>query len=264
MSHAPRTVPAEELAIPRHSGWRRLPAVAAAVGVVGIAVTMLLGRGEPALFFSWLVAILFFLSIALGALFFVLVHHATKAGWGVVVRRLAENVAATIPVLFVLFAVPVYFGMHDLYHWSDAEAVAHDHLLQGKQGYLNPAFFWTRAVVFFGLWSLLALWFRGASRRQDVSGDEALSRRMTRWSYPALIAFAVSVTFASFDWIMSLDPHWYSTIFGVYFFAGSVVGGFAALALLALALTRSGFLRQAVTADHFHDLGKLLFTFMVF
>lgn len=257
-------MPVEELAIPAGSAWRRLPLVGAIVGVVGIAASALLGRGEPAFYFSWLVAVLFWLTFAIGSLFFVLVHHATKAGWGIVVRRLAENVAATIPLLFVLFALPVFFGMRDLYHWADPEAVAHDHILQGKQAYLNPGFFWLRAILYFALWSGLALWFRGTSRRQDATGDQELSRRMIRASYPALIVFALSVTFAAFDWIMSLDPHWYSTIFGVVFFAGCVICAFAGLTVLALALTRSGYLRHSITVEHFHDLGKLLFTFMIF
>ena len=264
MSHAPRTVSMDELEIPARSAWRRLPLLAGAVGALGIAASALLGRGEPGFYFSWLVAVLFWLSIAIGSLFFVLVHHATKAGWGVVVRRLAENVAATIPLFFVLFAVPVYLGMQDLYHWAEPDAAAHDHVLQGKQAYLNPGFFWLRALLYFVLWSGLALWFRQTSRRQDRTGDHELSRRMSRASYPSLIVFALTVTFAAFDWIMSLEPHWYSTIFGVYFFAGCVMASFGGLTLLALALTRSGYLRNSITVEHFHDLGKLLFTFMVF
>jgi hypothetical protein len=264
LSHAARTVSMDELEIPERSGWRRLPWIAATVGVVGVAASVLSGGGEPGFYFAWLVAVLFWLSVAIGSLFFVLVHHATKAGWGIVVRRLAENVAATIPLFAVLFAVPVYFGMQDLYHWAEPGAAAHDHLLQGKQPYLNTGFFWLRSLLYFVVWSGLALWFRHSSRQQDRTGDHGLTRRMVRASYPSLILFALTVTFAAFDWIMSLEPHWYSTIFGVYFFAGCVVACFGGLTLLALALTRSGLLRNSITVEHFHDLGKLLFTFMVF
>jgi hypothetical protein len=257
-------VHARQLEIPAESRWARLPLAGTVIGALGIAASALLGRNDPAQFyFSWLVAFLFFLSIALGGLFFVLVHHATKSQWGVVVRRLGENAMATLP-LFVLLFIPVALGLHHLYSWSNPEVVSADPLLSGKQAFLNPTFFWIRTGIYFAVWSILALAYRRASRRQDATGEERLSRRMIFWSGPSIILFALTVTFASFDWIMSLDPHWYSTIFGVYFFSGSLVAIFAFLILTAASLERAGYLQSVVTDEHFHDLGKLLFAFMVF
>lgn len=268
MAHGPRIVHLDQLVIRPGSGWARLPLIAGVVGVVFTAASIMLAMGSKEstkqFFHSWLVAVVFFLCIGLGCLFFVLIHHATKAGWGVVVRRLAENLACTVPVLAVLFIPVVALGMYDLFHWTHADAVAHDRLLQVKAPWLNETGFWIRTVIYFVVWSGLALYFRNASRRQDDSGDEALSRRMARFSPVAVALFAVTLTFAGFDWLMSLEPHWYSTMFGVYFFAGTVVSAFAALTVLTLAFERSGHFRGVVTGEHFHDLGKLLFAFTVF
>ncbi len=268
MSHGPRIVHLDQLVIRPGSAWARLPLIAGGLGVVftAVSVVMAMGSEENAkqFFHSWLVAVVFFLGIALGSLFFILIHHATKAGWGVVVRRLAENLACAVPLLAVLFIPIAVFGMHDLFHWTHSDAVAHDRLLQLKEPWLNQSFFWLRAVVYFGVWIGLALFFRNSSRRQDASGDEALSRRMARFSPPAIALFAVTLTFAGFDWLMSLDPHWYSTMFGVYFFAGTIVAAFAALTVLTLALDFAGYLRGVITGEHLHDLGKLLFAFTVF
>ncbi len=268
MSHGPRIIHLDQLVIRPGSTWARLPLIAGAVGVLGTAASVLLAMGSEEnakqFFHSWLVAVVFFLGIALGSLFFILIHHATKAGWGVVVRRLAENLACAVPLLAVLFIPIAVFGMHDLFHWTHSDAVAHDRLLQLKEPWLNQSFFWLRAVVYFGVWIGLALFFRNSSRRQDASGDEALSRRMARFSPPAIALFALTLTFAGFDWLMSLDPHWYSTMFGVYFFAGTIVAAFAALTVLTLALDFAGYLRGVITGEHLHDLGKLLFAFTVF
>ncbi len=268
MAHGPRIIHLDQLVIRPGSAWARLPLIAGLVGVVFTALSIVLAMGSKEstkqFFHSWLVAVVFFLCIGLGCLFFVLIHHATKAGWGVVVRRLAENLACTVPVLAVLFVPVVALGMYDLFHWTHADAVAHDRLLQVKEPWLNETGFWIRTVIYFAVWSGLALYFRNASRRQDDSGDEALSRRMARFSPVAVALFAVTLTFAGFDWLMSLEPHWYSTMFGVYFFAGTVVSAFAALTVLTLAFERSGHFRGVVTGEHFHDLGKLLFAFTVF
>jgi len=264
MNHGAKRIQPEEFLLPPGSRWQRLPVVFGMLGVIGVSVSFTLRGANPVQFYySWLVAFLFFLSITLGAIFFVMAHFAAKAAWGVVVRRLAENVAATAPLYLLLF-VPVLLGLPQLYHWADPEHVAHDAVLQGKAGWLNPGFFQLRSVIYLVAWSLLAWMFLTLSRRQDGSGRPELSRRMIALAGPGLILFALTVTFASFDWIMSLSPHWYSTIFGVYYFAGALVGSFAALILLSAALTRSGILQQVITVEHFHDLGKLLYAFTVF
>lgn len=266
-SHGPAVLRAASLWLPAEHSWRRLPAIGLVLAVVGLGGSLALGLASEAarrqLWHSWLVGALFALSVALGGLFFVLVQHATQAGWSVVVRRIAENAMATLPFLGLLF-VPLLFGMGDLFHWSHAEAVKLDPLLLHKQPYLNVRFFVIRTVAYFVIWSALALWFGRLSRLQDVTGDHELTRRMRRASPVALLLFALSVTFFAFDWLMSLSPEWYSTIFGLYFFAGSAMAFFAFLALVVIAARRTGLLAGVVSAEHQHDIAKLLFTFVAF
>jgi hypothetical protein len=266
MSHAAAVaLSREDVTLPATSPWAKLPMGGTAVAIVGLLLCLAFGRGEAArqLYFSWLVAFVFFFSIAIGCLYFVLIHQATQAGWGVVVRRFAENAAATLP-LFALLFLPIAFGLQELYPWARQELVDADHLLQHKQPYLNAGFFFIRAAVAFLVWSGLAWWFLGMSRSQDEHADTSVSARMRRWSAPALIPLALLHTMTSFDWLMSLDPHWYSTIFGVYVFSGSFMAAFAFLALVPIGLQKAGLLRETVTTEHFHDLGKLLFAFTVF
>ncbi len=255
---------AEQVTIPPGHPWNRIPAIGALVGAVGILASAALGAGDPRqLFFSWLVSFLFFLSLALGSTYFVLIHWAMQGAWGVVVRRIAENVMAMFP-LFALLFLPVLFGMMQLYPWSVEGAAAKDHLLQWKEPFLNPRWFVVRAAVYFASWSLVAwVWDRG-SRALDATGDMAIATRLRRYSGPAIVLVGLTQTFAAFDWIMSLEPKWYSTILGVYYFSGSLVSSFALLALLAVAAERAGFLRGIVTSEHLHDLGKLLFAFTAF
>jgi hypothetical protein len=227
-------------------------------------VSALVGAGSPAQFFhSYLVSFLFFLSLALGGLFFVLLHFLTRAGWSVVVRRAAEQVAATLPLFLILF-LPLLLGLEHLYKWTRPEAIAADPLLAHKTPWLESSFFTGRSLLYLALWGFLGWWYYRQSRRQDQMGAHAITRRMQTVSGPAMILFAVTVTLASFDWVVSLDAHWYSTIFGVYFFSGSAVGIFALLILIFLGLQRAGRLAGVVTWEHFHDLGKLLFAFVVF
>lgn len=262
--HSPTEITASEVTMqPGHAG-SKIPAVGAVIGVAGLGVAGFMIDGDPKqFFFSYLTAYLFFLSLALGGMFFVLAQHVARAGWSVVVRRFAENVMGTSP-LFVLLFVPVALGAHDLFHWTHADAVAEDPILQHKQPYLNESFFFIRAVVYLLVWSVLGWWFRRQSVLQDSEGGTRLTRRLQRASGPAILLYAVTVSFAAFDWIMSLDPHWFSTIFGIYFFAGSVVGIFALLVLMSASLRRAGLTGRAITVEHFHDLGKLLFAFVAF
>jgi hypothetical protein len=257
------TLSPSQFSIPGASLWARLPWIAGIVGLLGVIVSAAIGWGTEQFYFSWLTAYLYFLSIALGGLFFVLVLFVTKAGWGVVVRRVSENIMSTLPLFAVLF-IPIWLGRHELFHWTHAEAVANDAILQAKAPYLNGGFFLVRAVAYFVVWALLSWWFAAQSRRQDHSGDHAITRRLQFWSGPSIFLFALTTSFAAFDWIMSLDPHWYSTIFGVYFFAGALVGVFAFQAIVFIGLEASGLLRNVVNTEHFHDMGKLLFAFTVF
>jgi hypothetical protein len=250
--------------IPPGHPWNRLPVMAAGLAALGAVACAILGAGNPKqFFFSWLVSFLFFLSLAVGALFFVLIQYASQGGWGIVVRRIGETVFATIPVMAVLF-LPLLLGLHHLYEWTHPEAVEHDALLRWKSPFLNVPFFLIRAALYFGCWSLIALFYYRLSHTQDATGDPAVTARLRRFAGPAIIVLALTQTFASFDWIMSLTPHWYSTMFGVYFFAGAFVGFIALLSVVAPAMGRAGLLDTVISAEHLHDIGKFLFAFTAF
>ena len=262
--HDSRGPDAGKLTLPAGHIWGKLPVVCGVLGVAFVAATFALGQSDTRqLAFSWLVAFMYFLSLALGGLFFVIVQFAARAGWSVVVRRLAETIMATLPLFVVLF-VPIALSMHDLFHWTHHEAVEADPILKGKSGYLNETFFFIRAGGYFAIWAALSVWFFRKSTAQDVSADPEVTRKLQIVSGPAIGLFAMTLTFASFDWLMSLDPHWYSTMFGVYYFAGAVVAIFAFLAVVLIAMRATGLLEGIVTAEHFHDLGKLTFAFTVF
>lgn len=212
---------------------------------------------------SWLTSFSFWTTIVLGALFFVMLQHVTAAVWSVTARRAAEAVALTLPVLLLCF-VPLIFGMHDLYHWTHEEAVASDRLLAWKAPYLNSTFFVIRAVVFFAVWIVLAWVLHRRSVRQDLDGDVAHTYALRKISAGGIFLFAFTATFAAFDWLMSLNPHWYSTIFGVYVFVGGFLAAMALLTLVFLMLRGQGLLEREVSIEHFHDLGRFLFAFTVF
>jgi hypothetical protein len=254
----------EQATIPPGHSWNRLPAIGAGCAVLGAAGCAILGAGNPKqFFFSWLVSFLFFLSLTLGALFFVLIQYASQGGWGIVVRRIGETVFATIPVMAILF-IPLLFGLHHLYEWSVPGAAEHDALLKWKAPFLNVQFFVIRAVIYFVVWSLIAVTYYRVSRSQDETGDPAVSARLRRFAGPAIIVLALTSSFASIDWIVSLAPHWYSTMFGVYFFAGSFVGFIALLSVVTVASRRAGLLDAIITVEHLHDVGKFLFAFTCF
>ncbi|MEW6235564.1 MAG: quinol:cytochrome C oxidoreductase [Candidatus Omnitrophota bacterium] len=236
----------------------------AGVAVLGVSIALsyFLGWGQR-FFYSYLVNYVYFLSLSLGALFFVSLQHLTRSGWSVTVRRIAEIFAANSALMAVLF-IPIFIGMSSLYPWTNHELVAHDALLQGKQPYLNIPFFVIRCLFYFASWIYLSQYFLNRSLEQDKTGDANLTLRMERLSAPGMALFALTITFAAFDWLMSLDPRWFSTIYGVYFFTGCVVGFIALLAVTAFLLQSSGRLTGAITIEHYHDLGKLLFGFIFF
>jgi hypothetical protein len=244
--------------------WLGAGGAAAVVG--GVGGLLLATRGEHGmqhLLETYLVSFALFLALSLGALFFVMLQHVTRAGWGVVVRRIAETIAGNVWLMAVL-AIPIVLGMKHLYHWSHVAEVANDPILAGKSGFLEPSFFMIRLAVYFLVWGGLAWFFHRTSTRQDATGSAALTLRMERVAAPGLVAFALTVNFASFDLLMSLDPHWFSTIYGVYYFAVCVVCFLAVMPKILVGLQWRGVLPNVVTVEHYHDLGKLLFAFVVF
>jgi hypothetical protein len=243
--------------------WAR---VRNSIALVAIASVAALGVGfiyEPRQAqFSYLVAFAYFVSISLGALFYVMVQHLTGSAWSVTVRRLMENLMRTAPVALLL-VLPVLYGIHATYEWSHAEA-AHDALLVRKLGYLNPLWFSIRAYIAIGAWSVLAVRLYTLSRRQDRTRSLAETRLAVGWSAPGLFVLFLTASLASFDWIMSLDPHWWSTMFGVYYLAGGAMAFMAVLIAIALGLRSAGYLGDAIREEHYHDLGKWLFALTVF
>lgn len=256
----------DEIHIGTRSGWRKMPAIFGVLGVAGLGLGFAtMGDHSANFYFSYLVSLMFWLALGLGGLFFVIIQHGTRAGWSIVVRRLAENAMVTLPALAVLAIPVVFMGAHDLYHWTHLEVVEADPMLSSKQPYLNEGSFRMRAIVYMVVWSGLALMYWAWSTRQDNARDPIPLTHRMRWFAPlSIIFFALSLTFGAFDWLMSLDPHWFSTIFGVYYFAGCVSFIHAFLALVVILLHRSGHLRGVVTPEHFHDLGKMMFAFTVF
>jgi hypothetical protein len=246
------------------------------IGVALLVVSAALGvteRFREQFYYSYLIGWTFCLSLAVGALFIVIIKHLTKAHWIVVVRRIPEALLWSFPLLILLF-IPILFGLldhdHGLYHHWTAEGIAdpasdhYDEVLAGKVAYLNIPFFLVRMVFYFAVWTYLAYRLYTLSVRQDVDPDPSIpvqQRRVSAWGLPLC---AVATAFASYDLLMSLDPHWFSTIFGVYFFAGGFLAAFCLIVLVAIMLQRSGMLRHIVTDEHYQDLGKLMFGFVVF
>jgi hypothetical protein len=258
------SLPVREVSIPEDHPLTKIHWVAGATGLLLLVLSAVAGYGNPRqFFFSYLVAFLFFLSLSLGGLIFVLIQFVTRAGWSVAVRRLAEHIMGTLPLL-ALLAIPLLFGLDQLFSWFDSGLVEKDPILQAKTGFLNPSFFYVRTLVYLLGWALLGWWFRKQSILQDKGDPIKITRRLQTASAPAIAWFALTATFFSFDWIMSLDPHWYSTIFGVYFFAGCMIAVLSTLILLVLLLQRHNLLLSLISEEHFHDLGKLLFGFVVF
>ncbi len=242
------------------------------VGVVGLlaalGIGLTMGDGMRHFGHSLLIGILFFLSITLGALFFTLLHHVTSAGWSVVVRRVAEGMLGALPVLFVLalgaIGIPVLLGSSYIYDWADHGFMDAHELIKLKAGYFAGPFFVARLVAYFAIWMLVARYFSTQSLAQDDDQDPNRTLRMQRRSGPCIVAFGLATTFAAFDFMMSLNAEWFSTMYGVYFFAGCFWSFLATLGLSTMWLEKRGQLKGVVTVEHYHDIGKLLFAFTVF
>lgn len=252
----------------RASRWG---AIALGVGVVALAAAAYFGwareDGFKRLQHAWLVACAFWLSISLGGLFFVIIQHLTRAGWSVVVRRVAELVAANTLVTAILFAplvVMVLKGDASLYPWADPHHVEEHPLLAAKAPWLDAKFFALRVVVYFGTWFLIGRWLLRRSTEQDGANGVEPTLALERRAPPAMVAFALTLNFAAFDLLMSVVPTWYSTIYGVYVFAGSVMSFFAFSVVALRFLQKNGLLEREVNVEHYHDLGKFLFAFVFF
>lgn len=245
----------------------RLFLAAGILGVLGLAAAAALGwmqgDGLKRFGYAYLVSYAFYLSLSLGALFFVPLQYVTRASWSVVVRRLAEIIGANLPLLAIL-SLPILFLLPKIYPWAAASPDLPADLLAHKAPYLNVSFFLIRWVAYFVIWSALALLFWRRSLKQDETGEVEITISQERWSAAGLVLYALTVTAAAYDLLMTLDPTWFSTMFGPYFFAGGVVGFFAALTLITCWLQGRGRLAKVIHVEHLHDYGKLLFAFVFF
>jgi hypothetical protein len=206
---------------------------------------------------------LFVTSLSVGALAWLMLHHLTGAVWSVALQRQLENLTRPLPGIALGF-IPIALNLPSLYPWADPSRVAADSELARKAVWLNPTLFIARAAAILLLWNLLAGILRWTSLRQDRTVEPALGRRMKATSAWGLVLLGLTASLAAFDWMMSLDPHWVSTVFGVYFWTGSLLGSLAVLILTVLGLRALGCRDRIITVEHLHDLGKLLFSFVVF
>lgn len=241
----------------------RVQSRALTVGVAGV-VLLIIGRFTSAqqFYHSYLFGFLFWMLFALGCLGVLLLHHLVSGAWGHVIQRMAESGARTLPFMALLF-IPVLFGIHELFPWSRPEVVHASHVLQEKTGYLNVSFFAVRAAAFFIFWSGVAFLLSKWSRSQDQVADPSITRRIRMVSGPSLVLFVLTCTFAGVDWMMSLEPHWYSTIYGMHFIVGSVLSTLALCIIGIRFLSGHEPLSKVLTTRHYHHLGNLMFAFTI-
>lgn len=244
------------------SGAKALFAILALVGVVTVAAGFSAGQGAR-VWANILTNYFFYMCLAVGAVFFVALQYVTNAMWSVPLRRAAEGLSSFLPVAAIIALLILTMGGHSLYEWTHEHVVSHDALIAAKAGYLNPKFAIIRTVVVFALWILMAKKMVGNSLAQDVTGDVGFTLRNNAWSAAFIPFFAIGFSFLCYDYMMSLEPHWFSTMFAVYGFAGLIYSTFAAIMVVTILMRRRGLLPH-LNENHLHDLGKLMFAFNVF
>jgi hypothetical protein len=236
-----------------------------ALGTIGAAVT------DMSRFLSaYLLGFIYFAAISVVAMFFSTLQFLVQAGWSALVRRVPELFAGFVPFI-IIGLLPILFDVwvsHKLYHWADPHIYQpgphFDHVLASKRWYLNTPFFTARIVIYCAIWFLMYRFIVGNSFKQDESNtDYSPTRKNMKRAAPFVLLFALSLSFAGFDLVMSLDPHWFSTMFGVYFFAGNFVSTLSLIAIFIVNLHKGGYIK-GITTEHYHDIGKFMFAFTVF
>jgi hypothetical protein len=240
---------------------QRLQQPARNAGLAALGLAAIGAVFSPAQFFqSYLIGYLFWSGIALGALALLMLQHVTGGTWGLVIRRVLESATRTLPLMALLF-LPLVFGVGTLYEWADPAHVAHDPILQHKRAYLNVPFFFVRAALYFTAWLTLAHFLNRWSAEQDAGADTG--KRLEYLSRGGLLLYTLTMTFASIDWVMSIEPHWFSTIYGMLFIAGQVLSCFGFAIPVVVMIADRPPLSRLITAEQFHDLGKLLLAFVM-
>ena len=237
---------------------QRYQRMALLVGIV-FSVIFLIGLflDRAQFFHSYLFAFSFWSGLAIGSLALLMLQYLTGGGWGFVIRRILEASTRTLPLVALLF-VPIILGAHSLYRWTDHEYLEHHPVVKFKAPYLNLPFFSVRAAIYFAIWLLLAFFLNRWSRLQDSTADRQITRRTQKLSGPGMVLLVFTVTFAAIDWFMSLDPEWYSTIYGLIFVAAWTLSALAFTIAVLAALAKNEPMNVIVAQLHFHDLGKLL------
>ena len=249
-----------DAAIPELARYQRTLLLAGGAGALVSLVGLVL---DPTQFLqSYLMAYMLCLGVTLGCLALGMVHQLSGGAWGVVIRRPIGAATRVLPVMTLLF-LPIALGMSRLYPWTNAELVAHDEVLQHKHLYLNTPFFVARAALYFLVWNALSYFLNAWSLEQDRNPDPRIARRMQKLSAGGLLAYGLTITFASFDWLMSLEPHWFSTIYGVLIMGGQGLSALAFLIVALVWLSRRPPLDHIVGPAHFHDLGNLMLAFVM-
>jgi hypothetical protein len=239
--------------------WQRASLLIGIAGVLLVITGFLLDREQTLR--SYLFAYLYWIGMGLGSMGILLMHHTVGGKWGMLIRRMCEAGCRTLPYMAILL-VPVLLSMPVLYPWARPDAV-HNANIQTKTSYLNLPFFLVRTVFYFLVWTYYAWRLSTWSAEQDETGDDILISKMRAVSAPGLVVFTFVTTFAFIDWIMSLEPNWFSTIYGVMFLVGQVLESFAFVIALVILLSKTPPLNKYVTAQHLHDLGNMMFAFMV-
>jgi hypothetical protein len=251
---------------PEVSRYQQRALIVGIIGVLAVVIGFVITRDAQQFFASYLVGFIFWIGIALGCLGLLMLQYLTGGAWGLVIRRVLEAGTRTLPLMVVLFIPLAIFGLGHLYHWVHPETIADEHarkIVEHKEAYLNPISFWIRAAVYFLLWGGMIYLLNKWSAEHDRTADGRLLKKLTKLSGPGIVLFVFAVSFASFDWVMSLDPEWFSTIFGLLFVVNWVLTAFAfVIAVMVLLANRKPF-AGVVAPAHFHDLGKLLLAFIM-
>jgi hypothetical protein len=242
-------------------GMQRLGMGVALAGVVATLAGFAI-EGQVRFFQAYLVAYTWAFGIVLGSMALLMVQHLSGGAWGVVIRRPLEAAVRTMPIMTLLY-LPIALGVHDLYHWSHEDVVAGDAMLEWKAPYLNTTFFYVRQVVFFAIWNAIGWLLTSWSAEQDRAGGAVYTRKFSILSGAGLVIYSLTVTFAMIDWTMSVNPHWFSTMWGPLYMAGQALSAFAFAVVVLIVLAQSPPLSRVVSAHHLHDLGKFLFAFLM-
>jgi hypothetical protein len=244
----------------RIDSLQRTGLILGALGLVALAAGGF--ANAPQAYRSYLFAFLFWVGVSVGCLSVSMINHLTGGMWGLVTRRILEAGTRNLPLLALLF-VPIAFGLPHIYVWARPDAVAADPMLRHKSLYLNPPFFLGRAVFYFALWNALALFMNRWSLATDAGPDRKTGRRLRGLSGVGLVLLGLTITFSSVDWAMSLDPHWYSTIYGVLFMVGQALSALSLVVVCIALLGAEKPLSDVVGPGAVHDLGKLLLAFVM-